>query len=190
MRQSSCTNNATWLLLASSMTRAWSGLPLLQRHREQQIAVVNPAVTVVIEAREVLDELDPALLEDAEIEPAVHALPLASRAHRMSAADERRELASWNRFWVVPCGTRKDVPSWMLGNVSCGPDASGLMTFLNVLKDAVVTLTSVGGPDSRPGPDARLIPVLARLSLRGGPDRAVERARSWYRPRARRRIGS
>ena len=54
------------------------------------------------------------------------------------------ELASWNRFWMVPCGTRKEVPSWMLGNVSWGPDASGLMTFLNVLKDAVVTLTSVG----------------------------------------------
>ncbi len=32
----------------------------------------------------------------------------------------------------------------MLGNVSCGPAASGLMTFLNELKDAVVTLTSVG----------------------------------------------
>ena len=32
----------------------------------------------------------------------------------------------------------------MLGNVSCGPDATGLMTLLNVLKDAVVTLTTVG----------------------------------------------
>ena len=60
------------------------GLAAPQRHREEQIAVVDAAVTVVIEAGEVFDELDPAFAKHAEIEPAVHVLPLAARAHRVA----------------------------------------------------------------------------------------------------------
>ena len=65
------------------------GLPAPQRHRKQEIAIVNPAVAVVIEIGEVLDELDAALLKDAEIETAVDVLPLAAGAHGVRAADER-----------------------------------------------------------------------------------------------------
>ena len=41
-------------------------LAAAQRHGEEQVVVVDPAVACVIECREVLHQLDPALLEDAE----------------------------------------------------------------------------------------------------------------------------
>jgi len=66
------------------------GLAAPQRHRKQQVAIVNPAVAVVVEARKVLDEFDPAILKHPEIEAAVHTLPLASGAQRVRAAHERR----------------------------------------------------------------------------------------------------
>ncbi len=53
-------------------------------------------------------------------------------------------LASWNRVCVVPCGTRKDEPSSMLGKVNCGPAATGAIALSNVLNDIVSALTSVG----------------------------------------------
>ncbi len=52
--------------------------------------------------------------------------------------------AIWNRFCVVPCGTRKDDPSWMLGNVSCGPAATGTIALSNALNETVAALTNVG----------------------------------------------
>ena len=52
--------------------------------------------------------------------------------------------ASWKRVCVVPCGTRNEVPSWMLGNVSCGPRATGAMALSKVLIDTVALLNSRG----------------------------------------------
>ena len=52
--------------------------------------------------------------------------------------------ATWKRFCVVPCGTRNDVPSWMLGNVSCGPGATGTISLSNVLNETVAAFTSAG----------------------------------------------
>ena len=50
----------------------------------------------------------------------------------------------WKRSWTVPCGTRNEVPSWMLGNVSCGPRVTGAIALSNVLNDTVALFISVG----------------------------------------------
>ena len=41
------------------------------------------------------------------------------------------ESENCQRFWVVPCGTRKLAPSWMLGNVSCRPGLTGSIWLRN-----------------------------------------------------------
>src|SRR6185436_17767720 len=51
-------------------------LAAAERDREQQVVVVDAAVAVVIERGEVLDHLEAALLEYAEIERAADPLPL------------------------------------------------------------------------------------------------------------------
>ena len=65
------------------------GLAAAERDGEQQVVVVDDAVAVVIERGEVLDELDAALLEDAEPELRVDALHLAAEPEAVGAADER-----------------------------------------------------------------------------------------------------
>ena len=67
-------------------------LAAAQGHREQQIVVVDAAVAVVVEVREVLHHLEPAVLEDAEIEERVDALPLAAGPHRVRPADQRHAV--------------------------------------------------------------------------------------------------
>ncbi len=52
--------------------------------------------------------------------------------------------AIWNRCWVVPCGTRNELPSWMLGKVSCGPPVTGAMALSKVLNETVSAFRSVG----------------------------------------------
>src|SRR3954465_3756151 len=64
-----------------------------QRDRKQEIVVVDPAVTVVIERWKVLDQLEPALLEDAEIEQRVDALDLTADPERVRATHERRGVS-------------------------------------------------------------------------------------------------
>ncbi len=51
--------------------------------------------------------------------------------------------ASWKRFCVVPCGTRNDVPSWMLGKVSCGPPWTGAIALSKVLNEPVRAFRNV-----------------------------------------------
>jgi hypothetical protein len=51
---------------------------------------------------------------------------------------------TWNRFCVVPCGTRNDEPSTMLGKVSCGTETTGSIRLRNVLYDAEKALTIRG----------------------------------------------
>ncbi len=43
-------------------------------------------------------------------------------AQRVRAAHQRVGVGDLQAVLVVPCGTRNEEPSWMLGNVSCGPE--------------------------------------------------------------------
>ncbi len=54
-------------------------LAAAQRHLEQQVVVVDDAVAVAIEGGKVLEQLDPAVAEDAQIERRVDPLDLAAQ---------------------------------------------------------------------------------------------------------------
>ena len=64
------------------------GTPAPQRDGKEQILIVHPAIAVVIEGCEILDELDASLTEDAEVEPGIHALPLPAGAQVVRPAQE------------------------------------------------------------------------------------------------------
>ncbi len=59
------------------------GLAAPQRHGKQQVVVVHLAVAVVIEPREVLNQLHAAFTEHAESEAGIHELQLAAGADRV-----------------------------------------------------------------------------------------------------------
>ena len=115
------------------------GLAAAQRHREQQVVVVHLAVAVVIEGREVLDQLDAAVAEDAEVERARRRA--ATRRRRAGCARRGRASTRVGQLEALlrrcPAARGTTMPSWMLGNVSCGPAATGAIVLSNVLNDSV-----------------------------------------------------
>ena len=68
------------------------GLAAAQRHREQQIVVVDPAVAVVIERGKVLDQLDAAVAEHSEVELCVHPLQLPAELPLMRSPHQRERI--------------------------------------------------------------------------------------------------
>ena len=67
-------------------------LSAAQRDGEQQIVVVNAAVARMVERREVLDQLDPALLKHAKPKLTIHPVELAAEPHVVRATDEGRAV--------------------------------------------------------------------------------------------------
>ena len=63
-----------------------------ERDREQQVVVVHAAVAVQVELREVLDELDTPVAEDAEVEPAVCVRELRAHPQRVGALHPRQRV--------------------------------------------------------------------------------------------------
>ena len=57
-----------------------------QRHGKQQIVVVDHAILVAVEVREILDGHDVALAEDAEVEVGINGLELAAEAELVGVA--------------------------------------------------------------------------------------------------------
>ena len=104
------------------------GLSAAQRDREQQIAIVDAAVAVVVESGEVLDEFDAPLAEHAEVETAMDLLPLAAAADRVCGrvpSSPYPRAGSGAASFPAARGT--SCPSWMLGNVNCGVTTTGSM---------------------------------------------------------------
>src|SRR5438270_290949 len=60
-----------------------------ERDGEEEVVIVNAPVAVAVEVREVFDEFDAALLEDAEVEVGEHALDFAAEGQRVVARDVR-----------------------------------------------------------------------------------------------------
>ena len=89
------------------------GLAAAQRDRKQQIVVVDAAVAGVVERREVLHQLDAALLEHAQPEFGVDALDLAAELECVCAPRTSVALSTiCNRVCCVSCGMRNEAPSW------------------------------------------------------------------------------
>ena len=154
------------------------GLAAPQRHREQQVVVVDRAVAVAIERREVLDELDAPVAEDAEIELRADALHLAAELPLMRAALQRqRRRRTASAFCVVPCGTRNEEPASRLGNVSWTPGATGVMALSKLLKLTLNSLTARGESTRVHDASTACRRLLRLLPLRRGANRAIERAR-------------
>ena len=154
------------------------GLAAAQRHREQQIVVVHPAVAVAVEGRKVLDELDPPVSKDAEIELGADALNLTADLELMGAAlPATAPRTSCQRVCVVPCGTRKDEPPSRLGNVSCTPGCTGAMRVVEIAEaDAEASLSARGDSTPRPRSENRVQAVSGLLALRRRANRSIERA--------------
>ena len=79
------------------------GFTAPQRDGEQQVVVVDAAVPVAIELREVFDELDPAVAKHAEIEVRVHPLELSADLPLMPAARERDSVSATCQRCLASC---------------------------------------------------------------------------------------
>ena len=78
--------------------------------------------------------------------------------------------------WSVPCGTRNDEPSAMLGNVYCGARRDvGSMVLWNVLTLTLEAVQARRREDARPGAEHAVVVVLAALPL-AAPTQSRDRA--------------
>ena len=119
-------------------------LAAAQRDREQQIAIVDVAVTVVVEVGEVLDELDTALTEHAEVEaargPSATSTDHGSYGgHVPSSRYPRAETASASS--PAARGTRSH--PGCSGTSAAARPQPGQSCCRKPLKDTVAALTSV-----------------------------------------------
>src|SRR5689334_6474860 len=60
---------------------------------EEQVVIVNPAVAVTVEIREILDHFNSPLLEDAQVKVRVNALYLAAEVKSVIASDHCQRIA-------------------------------------------------------------------------------------------------
>src|SRR4030095_1111898 len=67
-----------------------------ERHRKKQVVIIHPAVAIVVEVREVLDQFDASLLKDSEIEIRVNALDLSAKAEEMLSVGPGKRVRQLN----------------------------------------------------------------------------------------------
>ena len=155
-----------------------------QRDREQQVVVVHPAVAVAIERGKVLDQLDAAVAEHAEVELRVHALQLAADLPLMPPAHERQRVGELptllGRALRHPeGGPRLDAGK---GQLDTRGDRSD-----GVVEIAVAHAQRIDGPrrqHARPGAEHRMEAITRLLALRCRADGAIERRSPRCRPHA------
>jgi hypothetical protein len=74
------------------------GTTAAQRHRKQQVVVVDTPVAIPVEGWKVLDELDTPVAEHTQIERGIHALNLATELPMVSTPDERERVGELPAF--------------------------------------------------------------------------------------------
>jgi hypothetical protein len=149
-----------------------------QRHGEQQVLVVDAAVAVVVEAREVLDELDASLAEHAQVEGALHALDLAAEAEVVGAEDGGEGVRELPAVLVRGLGHAEGGPVLEARERELAARVGGIDLVTVTVPAARQRVHPARAQHARPGGHHRVVVVRALLALGLGADGAVERAGS------------
>src|SRR5262249_2723535 len=148
-----------------------------QRDSEEQVVVVDHAITVVIERCKVLDVLDAALLKDPESELGVDALKLAAEPDAVSTANERGAVgdleARLERFlWHSKRVAVHDAGERLLWR---GCHRQRLVE--ECADAAAQRVDEVAARGGRPGPEDSVVAIHAVLSLGRRADGALDGTR-------------
>ncbi len=143
-----------------------------ERDREQQIVVVDAAVAIVIERREILDQLDAALLEHAKVEQRVDAFDRAADSKRVRPTDERRVLGNL-QAGLIRLLRHPERRTVLNARKRVLRERRHRLRVVVVRADAHLQVVDSRRSAARPRTEHAVVTVLCGLPLRLGPDRPL-----------------